>query len=176
MHKVSRSDQESGSQRNDRPKNRKQYFNPKTAEVSEESFTSTSAKKLKSQDEKHVPEDGTLEYAIIDFLLVFSTLSSFVKCGNIMNENGEGKVWDGEVEFKQCVKFGLSFKIQVECENCEPRYILSCQKIGISYEINCMFIFVMQILGLGLAGYEKFCGLTDISCLFLNISMVRFSC
>ena len=76
-----------------------------------------------------MPEDGTLEYAIIDFSLVFSTLSTFVKCGNIINENGEDKVCDGKVEFKQCVKFGLGFKIHVECENCEPRYILSCQKL-----------------------------------------------
>ena len=73
-----------------------------------------------------MPEDGTLEYAIIDFLLVFSTLSTYVKCGNIINENREDKVCDGEVDFKQCVKFRLGFKLQVECENCEPRYILSC--------------------------------------------------
>lgn len=60
MHKVTRSDQASGAQRKDRPKKRRQSFNPKTAEVDEKSFTSTSAKKLRSQDEIHVPEDGTL--------------------------------------------------------------------------------------------------------------------
>ena len=43
---------------------------------------------------------------------------------------------DGKVEFKQCVEFRLGFKIQMECENCKPRYILSCQNIGRSYEIK----------------------------------------
>ena len=75
---------------------------------------------------------------------------------------------DGKVQFKQCVKFGLGFKIQVDCGNCEPRYILSCQKIGRSYKINRRLIFVMRILGLGLAGCKKFCALMDISCSFSN--------
>lgn len=178
MHKVTRSDQASGAQRKDRPKKRRQSFNPKTAEEDEKSFTSTSAKRLRSQYEIHVPEDGTLEYAIIDFFLVFSTLSTLVKCGNIINENGQesilSKVCNGKVDFKQCVKFGLGFKIQVECENCMPREILSCRKIGRSYEINRKFIFVMRILGLGLAGCKKFCGLMDISSSFLNASTYNF--
>lgn len=170
MSKVTRSDRATSGQRQDRPKKRKQSFNPKTAEIDEESFTSTSAKKIKNQNENHVPEDGILQYAIIDFFLVFSTLSTFVKCSNVVNENGEEKICNGKVDFKQCVKFGLGFKIVVECEKCQPRYILSCQKIGKSYEINRRFIFVMRILGLGLAGCKKFCGLMDISCYFLNKS------
>ena len=174
MHKVSRSDRSAGAQRKDRSKKRKQSFNPKTAEINDESFTSTSAKKLKSQDENHVPEEGNLQYAIIDFFLVFSTLSTFVKCSNIINENGEEKVCNGKVDFKQCVKFGLGFKISVECENCKPRYISSCQTIGKSYKINRRFIFVMRILGLGLAGCNKFCGLMDLNSSFLNQSTYDF--
>lgn len=174
MSKVTRSDRTTSGRRKDRSKKRKQSFNPKTAEIDDKSFTSTSAKKLKSQDEKHVPEDGILQYAIIDFLLVFSTLSTFVKCSNVINENGEDKICNGKVDFKQCVKFGLGFKILVECEKCQPRYILSSQKIGKSYEINRRFIFVMRILGLGLAGCKKFCGLMDISCYFLNKSTYDF--
>nr|XP_012143883.1 PREDICTED: uncharacterized protein LOC105662864 [Megachile rotundata] len=174
MSKVTRSERVSGAQRKDLSKERKQVFNPKTAEIHDESFASTSAKKLKSQEEKYVPEDGTLQYALIDFFLVFSTLSTFVKCSNVINENGEDKVCNGKVNFKQCVKFGLGFKIVVECEKCQPRYILSCAKIGKSYEVNRRFIFVMRILGLGLAGCKKFCGLMDISCSFLNKSTYDF--
>jgi len=87
-------------------------------------------------EEIHVPEDVTLQYAIIDFFLVFSTLSSFVKCSNVRNENGEDKVCDGKVEFKQYAKSGLGFTIMVECEKCQLRCILSTQQIGRVYEIN----------------------------------------
>lgn len=172
-HKVTREDQTTGI-RKDRPRKRRQSFNPKTPEIDDASFTSTSAKKLKNQDEIDVPEDATLQYAFIDFFLVFSTLSTFVKCSNVINENGEKKVCDGKVEFKQCAKVGLGFKIMVDCEKCEPRYILSSQKIGLMYEINRRFIFIMRILGLGLAVCNKFCGLMDISCSFLNQSTYNF--
>lgn len=174
MSKVTRSDRITSGRRKDRPRKRKQSFNPKNPEEHNESFTSTSAKKLRSQDENHVPEDGTLQYAIIDFFLVFSTLSSFVKCSNIINENGQDKICNGKVDFKQCMKYGLGFKIFVECEKCQPRYILSCHKIGNAYEINRRFIFVMRILGLGLAGCKKFCGLMEMSASFLNKSIYDF--
>lgn len=72
-HKVTREDRTEGL-RKDRPRKRKQTFNPKTAKIDDASFASTSAKKLKNLDEIHVPEDATLQYAIIDFFLVFSTL------------------------------------------------------------------------------------------------------
>lgn len=80
---------------------------------------------MKNQDEIDVPEDITLQYAFIDFFLVFSTLSTFVKCSNVINESGEQKVCNGKVEFKQCAKVGLGFKIMVDCEKYNPRYILS---------------------------------------------------
>jgi len=42
------------------------------------------------------------------------------------------------------------------------------------YEINRRFIFIMRILSLDLAGCNKFCGLMDISCSFLNQSTYNF--
>lgn len=170
-HKVMREDQTTGI-RKDRLRKRRQSFNPKTPEIDDASFTSTSAKKLEDQDEIDVPEDVTLQYAFIDFFLIFSTLSTFVKCSNVINENRKKKVCDGKVEFKQCAKIGLGFKIMVDCEKCKPRYILSSQKIDLMYEISRRFIFIMRILGL--AGCNKFCGLMDINCSFLNESTYNF--
>ena len=59
----------------------------------------------------------------------------------------------------------------VESEKYQPSYISSCQTIGKAYEINRRFIFVMQILGLGLVECQNFCGLMDI---FLKSINVRF--
>ncbi|XP_044575161.1 uncharacterized protein LOC123258969 [Cotesia glomerata] len=168
MHKISRKQLTVGARRKDRPRKRRQSFNPKDPETDDSSFTSTSAKKLKGDDKEHVPEEDTLQYSIIDFALVFSTLSSFVRCSNIIDDEHKDQLCNGKVQFKQCSKFGLGYKIVVECERCDPKYILSCQKIGRMYELNRRFIFVMRILGLGLAGCKKFCGLMDISSSFLN--------
>lgn len=121
-----------------------------------------------------MPVDDRLQYSIIDFVLVFSTLSSFVRCSNIINNKDEEKLCNGKLNFQQCSKFGLGFKIVVACERCDPKYILSCKQIGKSYELNRRFIFVMRILGLGLAGCKKFCGLMDISNSFLNQSTYDF--
>lgn len=174
MHrKVTRAMLAQGAHRKDRPKKRKQSYNPKNPEMNN-SFTSASAKKLKGDDKQHVPEEATLQYSIIDFALVFSTLSCFVRCSNIIKSAGENKLCNGKVDFKQCSKYGLEFKIMVECERCEPKYILSCQQIGKMYELNRRFIFVMRILGLGLAGCKKFCGLMDISSSFINHSTYDF--
>jgi len=164
-HKVTRSKQ-THSTRKDTKKKRRQSFNPKTLEMNNASFMSTSSKKLKTDDGIRVPENANVQYAIIDFLLVFTTLASFVNCSNVV----DGKVCGGKVEFKQCSKAGLGFKIMVECENCAPRYISSCERIGHAFIINRRFILVMRILGLGLAGCNKFCGLMDISSNFLNHS------
>lgn len=128
MPKVSRTQLAEGARRKDRPRKRKQSFNSKNPEINDDSFTSTSAKKLKGGDKEHVPEEDTLQYTIIDFALVFSTLSCSVRCSNIIKNKGEAKLCNGKVDFKQCSKFGLGFKIVVQCERCEPRYILSCQQ------------------------------------------------
>lgn len=169
-HKISREKQDKGV-RKDRPIKRRQSFNPKAHQ-----FNSSSAKKLREQDEIEVPEEAAVQYAILDFCLVFSTLSTFVRCSNtIHDENGQEKLCNGKIDFKQCAKAGLGFKIMVICEKCPPRYILSSQKVGTQcFEINRRFIFVMRILGLGLAGCRKFCGLMDLSSSFVNKSTYNF--
>ncbi|XP_044584008.1 uncharacterized protein LOC123264657 [Cotesia glomerata] len=105
-----------------------------------------------------VPEDVEKHFRIIDFLLVFSTIASLVKCAQC----------DGSIEFKSCKKEGLGFQIQVKCTNCDPRFIPSSEKTGHCYEINTRFAFVMRTLGLDLAGCNKFCGLMDIASSFLS--------
>ena len=52
-----------------RNKRTKQSFNPKTAET-DDGGASTSARKLKSQDEYHVPETDTVDYRIINIVTV----------------------------------------------------------------------------------------------------------
>ena len=105
-----------------------------------------------------MPEDVEKHYRVIDFLLVFSTISSLVKCNQ----------YDGSVQFKSCKKEDIAFQIQVKCENCDPRYILPSEKSGHRYEVNTRFAFVERTLGLGLAGCNKFCGLMDIASDFLS--------
>ncbi|KYQ46507.1 hypothetical protein ALC60_14492, partial [Trachymyrmex zeteki] len=69
-------------------------------------------------------------YRIIDFLLVFSVISTFVKCSKC----------DGKIQFKSCRKEGFGFNIQVKCEHCKmPVYIPSSEKIGRMYEVNYSF-------------------------------------
>ena len=107
---------------------------------------------------RKVPEDADKHYQIIDFLLVFTTISTLVKCAQ----------YSGKVSFKSCAKEGLEFEIKVTCPNCEPRYVPSSQRVGRSYEVNTRFVFVMRILGLGLAACNKFCGLMDLASQFLS--------
>ena len=82
-----------------------------------------------------MPEDVEKHYRVIDFLLVFSTISSLVKCNQC----------DGSIQFKSCKKEGIAFQIQVKCENCDPRYIPSNEKTGHRYEVNTRFAFAMDI-------------------------------
>ena len=62
-----------------RNKKRKQCFNPKTAET-DDGGASTSTRRLKSQDEYHVPKTDTVDHRIINFVTVFSAIASLVKC------------------------------------------------------------------------------------------------
>lgn len=133
-----------------RNKKRKQSFNPKTAET-DDGGASTSAKKLKNQDEYHVPKSAAVDYRIINFVTVFSAIASLVKC-----EKCNSKISFGIVSER-----GLGFKISVVCDNCTPEYIPSCDFIKHSYEINRKFILAMRVLGVGYKGAKKFCGLMD---------------
>lgn len=144
--KVNRADRKQSSSRLDRSKKKIPPHKRKNEEV----IASTSSKKIKVDTGKSVSEDFDKHYRIIDFMLVFSTISTLVKCVKC----------DGKVQLTSCKMEGLGFKIQVTCEKCkEPRYVPSSERInGNAYEINYRFAFVMRILGLGLAGCNKFCG------------------
>ena len=157
LNKQSRDDRQGqGGSRLCRSKKRP---NPKKKKPDETTTKSASAKKIRLSTSAKVPEDAEKHYRIVDFLLVFTTISTLVKCATC----GE------KVHFKSCDKQGLGFKIEVKCEKCKrPTFVPSCDKIGGKYEINFRFIFVMRLLGLGSAGCDKFCGLMDLASSFLS--------
>lgn len=88
-------------------------------------------------EEVIVPVDNSVEYRIMNFVMVFSALSQFVKC----------KTCDGDIKFAPTDTRGLGFKITVMCDKCEDRNIPSCTYINHSYEVNRRFIFTMRMLG-----------------------------
>ena len=137
-----------GGPRLSRPRKRVMPHERKNDEVR---ASSASAKKIKLNASLEIEEDYNKHFKIVDFLLVFSTIATLVKC----------KTCDGAVSFQTCKKEGLGFKIKVSCEKCkEPKYVPSSERInGNAYEVNYRFAFVMRVLGLGLAGCTKFCGL-----------------
>lgn len=149
--KSSREMRKSLNIRKSRTKKRKNVFNPKTAETDESSF-SASAKKFKEQQEISVTRDPSVEYRILNFITVFSAISEYVKC----------KICDGNVKFQTASERGLGFKIVLLCDKCADRNINSSPFVAHSYEINRRFLFVMRVLGLGLKGAAKFCGLMDM--------------
>jgi len=125
--------------------------------------TSTSAKKLKSID-MNVYIDPTISYRILNFFSVFPVLTGFLCC----------KTCGSDITFQETSQRGLGFKLVVKCEQCEPKYIDSCPLISNAYEVNRRFIFSMRLLGIGLNGAEKFCGLMDLPRpihIYFNLSM-----
>lgn len=126
--------------------------------------SSASHKKIKLSTIESVEQDLEKHYRIIDFLLVFSTLATLVKCVDC----------DEKMSFRTCKTEGLAFKIKTSCEKCkEPRYLLSSERVKEGsrqsyYEVNHRFAFVMRVLGLGLAGCDRFCGLMDLAESFLS--------
>ena len=72
--KVTCEDRSKKKVQKSRPKKKKQYFNPKTVEVDESSF-SASRKKLKFKGNIHVPVDLSIQYRIVNYLLVFTAIS-----------------------------------------------------------------------------------------------------
>ena len=89
---------------------------------------SISSKKIKLNTTASVPEEIEKHYRVIDFLLVFSTITSLVKCAQS----------DGSVQFKSCKKEGIGFQIQVKCANCDPRYIPSSEKSTLDSLSQCV--------------------------------------
>ena len=151
--KVSRKDRQSTKKFLCRPKKNLPPNKRKSNKI-----ISTSSKKIKLNTSDSISEDLDKYNRIVDFPLVFSHLSKLVKCINC----------DGEIHFESCKKEGLGFNIKFVCKNCEARYIPSSKRINSnSYEINTRFTFVMRMLGFGLAGCNKFCGLMDLCSNFI---------
>jgi len=90
--------------------------------------------------EDQVTEDLEKYYRIIDFLLVFSTIATLVKCVKC----------DGKINFHSTKKKGLGFNIKVSCESCKQiTNVPSSARINSGvYEVNYRFVFVMRILAL----------------------------
>lgn len=155
IHKVSREERKKNKVRVYRSKKR---FNPKKRKS--EIGSSASAKKIRVSNCGLKPtKDPDMHYRCIDFLLVFTAISSLVKC----------KECDGKITFESTRKEGLGFEIQVKCEQCKNiNYVPSSEKIDKKYKINLRFVFIMRVLGLGLAGCNKFCGLMDLGSSFLS--------
>lgn len=99
-----------------------------------------------------VSQDSSVEYRIFNFFTVFAAISNLVKC----------KTCDGNIKFETASTRGLGFKLVVKCDSCADHFIPSSPFLQHSYEINRRFIFTMRVLGLGLAGAQKFCGLMDM--------------
>lgn len=157
MTKVSREERKASGSRLYRPKKKLPPIKRKNEDVS---TSSASSKKIKLNVASGVTEDFEKHFRIIDFLLVFTSISTLVKCVKC----------DGKISFKSTKKEGLGFSVEVSCENCKQvTHVPSSERINSGvYEINYRFAFVMRVLGLGLAGCAKFCGLMDLSDTFLS--------
>lgn len=117
------------------------------------STSSRSAKKLRRSEEFKPPYSDSVGYRILDFLTVFSFLSSVVKC----------KVCDGEVQFSETSSRGLGFKLRIHCFACGDKYVHSSPLIGGSaYEINRRITFAMRVIGVGYQGLKLFYALMDL--------------
>jgi len=112
---------------------------------------STSARKLASIDFEDVIVKLTHFYRIIEFVSVFSAIQNLVQC----------KTCKRDVSFNETGYRGLSFKITVKCA-CGTNYIPSGPFIRNDSEINTRIVFVMRLLGVGLAGINLFCAMMDI--------------
>lgn len=132
--------------------NRKKRSSPTSRDEKEEMNTSTSAKKLKRFDDILVPEEENIGYRILNFITVFTTISEYIKC----------KTCGRDIKFKIEGTQGLGFNILILCTSCNPISIPSCPNIGRAYEINRRFFFAMRLLGIGLNGARKFCGIMDL--------------
>ena len=101
-------------------------------------------KKLKTGSVE-VPVNAAYGYHLITFLSFISTLSEMVKC----------KKCNGNLTFSELSICGLGFKLVINCNNCEPRYINSCPLMKDSYEINKRVVFAMRILGVSYDGMHS---------------------
>lgn len=119
----------------------------------ETASTSAAAKKLKSREEIVVPITKSFGYRIINFVPVVSAISNVVKC----------KMCNGDVNFAESHIRGLGFKLVISCDSCEPTSVDASPLINHkAYDINRRIVFAFRLLGIGLNGIEKFCGVMDL--------------
>ncbi|KAG8229879.1 hypothetical protein J437_LFUL008271 [Ladona fulva] len=119
----------------------------------EQEYASTSAKKLKGTSDFNVSVAPNSAYSIFNFNLVFTMLSTILKC----------KTCDSDVIFLKRGEQGLGFQLCVRC-SCGEKLINSSPKINNkAFEINRRIVFVMRLMGVGLHALNLFCSLMDLS-------------
>ena len=150
--KVRRNDRKDGMRQKNRIKIKKPKNAIKNRWTNKSRGSSASAKKLKSSTMQDVLIDDKINYRILDFFAVFSVISQYVKC----------KTCGNDIKFNEAAIRGLGFKIEVRCTECKPVLIPSSPYINSGYEINRRLIFAMRMIGVGLSGVRKFCGLMDL--------------
>jgi len=114
------------------------------------SSTSTSAAKLWRTDDTETHADRKIGYCI--FFTVFSTISESVICKDCQQN----------MQFTEASVRGLGFKITLQCQCNNIKYIPSCPLIENSYDINRRIVLAMRLLGIGFYGLQLFCGIMDL--------------
>lgn len=138
-----------------RPKQLKRPLNVNEKEC-DNTYVSASAKKIKDLgNEDEYTFERSFGYRIIEFFGVFTILSNILCC----------KTCHGNVSFSEESCRGLGFKLVVKCHSgkCPPTYINSCPLINNRmYDINRRIILAFRLLGIGLRGIIKFCGIMEL--------------
>ncbi|KAL1488176.1 hypothetical protein ABEB36_015134 [Hypothenemus hampei] len=101
---MDRKSSQGGHRRADRVKKRKFRGNQFTSEE-DTSFTSTSATKLKKTEDEEVIIEDNYGYCILEFISVFTALTSLVLCATCKEE----------IKFSRTASRGLGFKISLQC-------------------------------------------------------------
>lgn len=160
---MDRKHSRSTSKRACRPRKRRFSGNQYTVEE-ETSFTSASAAKLQSSQDEEVLINNNYGYCILEFFSVFTTLSSLILCSTCKKD----------IKFSRTASRGLGFKIAMQCECKEVRYIQSSPFVNKAFEVNRRLVVAMRLLGVGREGINIFCSIMDI-CQGLTIG-TYYSC
>lgn len=143
----------SRSVRNHPERSKKRRFSGNQHTIEQETeYASTSASKLKEQEDNQVALTVGFFYCIFEFVSVFQKISSAVEC----------KKCHQSVNFSMSSPRGLGFKINMQCQCEKSKKIPSCPYVNSAFEVNRRFIFVLRLLGIGLEGANLFCGLMDL--------------
>lgn len=113
-------------------------------------FISASAIKLAQTKEYTVSANPLVSYCVVSFLTIFGNLSDILIC----------KKCKGDISFSKSNEEGLGFHLHVKCM-CSDVSLPSCPKIHKSFEINRKLVFVMRLLGVGLAGIKVFTSMME---------------